>query len=90
MVILTSVNHLAHHSASPVTCTAMVPFPAIALPGNSQLKANQAYLTEQGAQRKHAPNPQLVTGSGPNSSPALFPWPRSALPLLMLGNSLPL
>lgn len=73
-----------------MTCTTMVPVPAIVLPGDNQLEANPVYLTEQGAQRKHAPNPPLVTGSGPTSSPALFPWPRSALSLLILANSLPL
>ena len=73
-----------------MTRTTVVPVPAVVLPGDSQLKANQVCLTEQGAQRKHVPIPQLVTGSGPTSNPALFPWPRSALPLLILGNSLPL
>ena len=73
-----------------MTCTTKDPFPAVVLPGDNELKANQVYLTEQGAQRKHAPNPRLVTGSGPTSSPALFPWPRSVLPLLILGNPLPL
>lgn len=84
------VNHLALHSANPMTCTTKDPFPAVVLPGDNELKANQVYLTEQGAQGKHAPNHRLVTGSGPTSSPALFPWPRSVLPLLILGNSLPL
>ena len=35
-----------------MTCTTQVPFPAVVLPGDNELKANQVYLTEQGAQGK--------------------------------------
>ena len=63
-----------------MTCTTVVPFPAPVLPGDNQLKANQVHLTEKGAQRECAPNPQLVTELGPTLIPALFHCPALPFP----------